>query len=129
VRRALQARTHEWLREALRAADADCALPFAEAVVRQVAHPIRAPREASAHDDAAMLARETDVAEAVVALVRAAPRAGPVPAPHGDAHFLSACFQNMDLLPAHGCPAGDRIALRVADAIAQLPHDAPARPP
>ncbi|HEU4632296.1 MAG TPA: hypothetical protein VFS08_21270 [Gemmatimonadaceae bacterium] len=127
-RRALHPAVQAWLHEALRDADAACALSFAEAVVMQVAQPLGAVPERQAVDAAQPSIRESTVAEAVVALARVAP--GP-PSPavaglHADAAFLAACFQNMDLLPAHGCPAGDRIARRVADAIAHLPHhDAP----
>lgn len=110
------------LRDAMRAVDADCALAFAEAVVAQVAHPLGAAGEHRA-DDTALRARQRAVADAVVTLAGATPVID-APALHADVTFLSACFQNMDLLPAHGCPAGDRIALRVADAIARLPHDA-----
>jgi hypothetical protein len=131
VRPALQPETGRRLQRALRDAEADCALAFAEAVTAQLAHPLRAAAAGVKGDAAAVLARESEVADALVALAGAAPPAGAALARLADAHFLSACFQNLDLLPAHGCAAGDRVALRVADATARLPHEphpTPARP-
>ena len=120
--RALHPSTRERLLGALRDAGAECALAFAESVVLQVAHPLAAQHERSPGDEAAVLARETVVADEIVTLASITPPADAVPALRGDVLFLSACFQNMDLLPAHGCAAGDRVALRVSDAIARLPH-------
>ena len=128
VRPALQPATRRRLQRALREAEADCALAFAEAVTAQLAHPLDPAAARAAASAAAVLARESEVADALVALAGAAPPAGAAPAPLSDAHFLSACFQNLDLLPTHGCAAGDRVALRVADAIARLPHPAPMWP-
>lgn len=110
-------------------------LPFAETVARQVAHPLGAP-PASAADAAA---REREVAERLGAALRAAcDHAGDDGDGGGDAGqrdqaldaaarllaadpvLLSACFQNTDLLPHHGGPAADRVALLVLRGMERL---------
>lgn len=106
----------------------DAVLPFAEAVVRQVAHPLGAPAvDAAEHRD-----RELRVAERFAAILRLACGADGRPAGHdegadrgaallaGDAALLSACFQNTDLLPHAGAPVADAVALLVLRAMERL---------
>ena len=111
----------------------DAVLPFAEAVVRQVAHPLGAPPvDATEHHD-----RELRVAERFAAILRLACGAdGRAPGRDstgqdaevdraaallaGDAALLSACFQNTDLLPHAGAPAADAVALLVLRAMERL---------
>ena len=115
----------------------DAVLSFAEAVVRQVAHPLGAPPvDAAEHRD-----RELRVAERFAAVLRLACGAdgrstGHDSAGHdaevdaevdraaallaGDAALLSACFQNTDLLPHAGAPAADAVALLVLRAMERL---------
>lgn len=112
---ALTAATLARLRAALPAA----VRPFAAHVTRQVAHPPGAvPAAAGAAD-----AREAPIAAAVIHLVAramASDDAGDAASRLAhDAVLLSACFQNLDLLPPDD-PAGDAVALLVFDATERL---------
>ena len=100
-------------------------LPFARAVAWQVAHPLGATGEWAADgldDDATREGRERAAAERLGALLadarrdvaaetreRAAVELG------RDAALLSACYQNLDLLPPGD--AGDAVAMLVARAL------------
>ena len=96
---------------------------FAAHVTRQVAHPPGATHAAAGE----ALAHETAVTTALERLVAAAPT-GETAAGDADARLahdpvlLSACFQNLDLLPPAD-PDGDAIALLVLDAIGRLGDD------
>ena len=91
---------------------------FVGHVVRQVAHPLGAPRGEPA-DEAI---RERSVDESVTTMLHDALAGEPTRLQHaattlhGHALLLSAMFQNLDLLPA-GDPASDRVALLVSSAL------------
>lgn len=105
----LRPATRDRLGERLGALGAGRALPFAEAVVAQVAHP---PGAGPATDDGA---REREVAGALLAALAAddAVRLA------GDAPLLAACYQNLDLLPPADA-AADAVALLVGRALDHL---------
>jgi len=104
--RRLVADTLDTLRARL--AEEPAALPFAEAAVAQIAHPL--PSRGTPGD-------EEEAAETVLALL-AAPDA-----PGADARLaerpeaLAAFFQNVDLLYAHGFPRADRVSLLIMRAL------------
>jgi len=126
---ALGAPARAALREAL--ADAAGVVAFADVVVRQVAHPLGAVGEWAGDDwdddDAAGDERELAVARrlgaalgAVTARASAAGDAFDRAATElvRDVALLSACYQNLDLLPAGA--AGDAVAMLVARALEGL---------
>ncbi len=121
---ALHPGTRTLLRDALGRLDAAAALPFAEAVVHQVAHPLGARVAAGAPEQRA--ARERAVAAVLLATIGAAASrderlleqaADQLAA---DAALLAACYQNLDLLPAFGHAASDAVALLVGRAVERL---------
>ena len=100
-------------------------LPFARAVAWQVAHPLGATGEWATDgpdDDATRERRERTAAERLGALLLDARRDAPPAARERaalelghDAALLSACYQNLDLLPPGD--VGDAIAMIVARAL------------
>lgn len=115
----LRPSTRAWLADALPPELGAAALPFAEAVIAQVAHPLGAPPAARPG------ARERLVARRVVRLLAASVRPDPAPARAaarlaGDPTLLAAAFQNVDLLYAHRCPRADAVSLLVMGAIERL---------
>ena len=112
------------LDERLAARDA-ALLPFARAVVWQVAHPLGATGEWASDgpdDDATREQREQAAAGRLGALLADARRdASPETRERAavelgrDAVLLSACYQNLDLLPPGD--AGDAVAMIVARAL------------
>lgn len=110
-------------RDALRAAAASDAigieiLPFLEAVVELVAHPLGASRPGDE-------AHELAIARRVVAVLDGAAGDGSavddaVAALVAEPEMLSAFFQSLDLLPASPYPAADAIAMLVVRAVGEL---------
>jgi len=126
VMQQLRPSTHAWLGASLPPELGPRALPFATAVVAQVAHPLGAP--AAAHPSR----RERAVGRRLVRLLAAS--VGDAPAVEraadalaGDPPLLAAAFQNVDLLYAHACPAADRVSLLVMGAIERLGRPAARR--
>ena len=118
--RSLSAATRGRLRSALGMTEIGlAALPFAEAVVLQCAHPLGA---APTNDAVAIEAR---VAERVIHLVIESGRGGHGVAVAGeelasDPVLLSSFFQNLDLLPVDGGAPVHGIALAVVAAVGRL---------
>jgi hypothetical protein len=115
----LRPSTRSWLADALPPELGPAALPFAEAVVAQVAHPLGAPPASRPG------ARERLVARRVARLLAASVRPDPAPARAAarlaaDAPLLAAAFQNVDLLYAHRCARADAVSLLVMGAIERL---------
>lgn len=110
---ALRPETRDRLGARLGALGAGRALPFAEAVVAQVAHPLGA---APADDAGAGERAVTDALLHAIADDDATAAAARLAA---DAPLLAACYQNLDLLPASDA-AGDAIALLVGRALDHL---------
>jgi hypothetical protein len=118
------------LDEALAAVGGAAVAPFAAAVVWQAAHPLGttgAWADGADDDPDAAERRELDAARQLGALLGVAARRGAQP-PDAfdraaielarDVALLSACYQNLDLLPASA--AGDAVAMLVARALEGL---------
>jgi hypothetical protein len=111
--------TRAWLGASLPPALGARALPFAEAVVAQVAHPLGGPPVARpARRERAVGRRVLRLLEGSVGTAAEVERAARALA--AEPPLLSAAFQNVDLLYAHRCPAADRVSLLVMGAIERL---------
>lgn len=88
------------------------ALPFAEAVALQLAHP---PGVAGAAE-----AERAAVERVIGALERTDEQAARWLA--SDPELLAALFQNVDLLYAHGYPGADSVSLLVMRALEETEH-------
>lgn len=124
--RPLHPDTIEGLRDGLHSACGECAVRFAEAVVRQVAHPLGPPASDVPSGAEAMVARSvialTDAARAALLAGDRAALENASAALADDAVLLASFFQNLDLLCNDRCANGDAVAALVAAALERPPR-------